>query len=197
MRDPSNAELCPLLHMDWSSHQTVDERLESGDHGVVAIDASATYADSFTQMYPTNPPCLEVDIELVYASTEYGERYYYEGRTSRLNTDHAFRAVRTICEDKGVTFAALMEVAYLKGSVEKVVTERIEHISGVGTPGGGFEVWRLAGEEKNTSLHDKVRAWEERHQSVMHLDLGATKIKLHGVIVRTAADIAASSNEAG
>jgi len=197
VRDSFNAELYPLLHMDWSSHQTVDKKLESKDHEVVAIDASATYADSFTQMYLTNPPCLEVEIELVYASTEYGERYYYEGRTSRLNTDHAFRAVRTIREDKGVTFAALMEVAYLKGSVERVVTERIEHITDVGTPGEGFETWGSTREEKNSSLHGKVRAWEERHQSVMHLDLEATKIKLHGVIIRTAAGVAASSNEAG
>lgn len=46
---------------------------------------------------------------------------------------------------------------------------------------------------ENTTIHDEIRAWEEKHPKcgMMHLDGGCTEVRLHGVVVRTAADFAA------
>jgi hypothetical protein len=53
------------------------------------------------------------------------------------------------------------------------------------------EPWIRSRVVEDTTLHDEIRAWERKHHGMMRLDTARTEVKLHGVIVRTAADFAA------
>lgn len=46
---------------------------------------------------------------------------------------------------------------------------------------------------ENTTIHDEIRAWEEKHPKcgMMPLDGGCTEVRLNCVIGRTAANFAA------
>jgi hypothetical protein len=186
--------LCPLLHIEWQSYLTAEERLWSGGHELVAINECATDADSFTQMYLTNPPCVEVDIKLVYKGAEIEENpWLFED--PEPDTNHYLIANRKIRKETGVTFAMLMEAIHTKGSV--CITEEVqfnrEYDDGTYEEEDEpwIEIWRRVVED--TTVHDEIRACEEKHPKcgIMSLDLVSTEVRLHGVVVRTAADFAA------
>lgn len=203
-KDYKIAVLCPLLHNDWLSDLTIEERFRSEDYELAAIDMWAADADSFTQMYLTNPPCVEVDITLVYSGTEFGKRYcLLEDRG--LDTRHYISATHKICKETGVTFALLMEALYMNGSVDITTTEIVDETRDTRTSEecdattsddeetfvDENELWTHSRVVEDTTLHDEIRAWERKHPGMMRLDTACTCVKLHGVIVRTAADFAA------
>jgi len=204
-KDYNIALLCPLLHMEWQSYTTFQERFESKRYEVTAIHEWAAYADSFTHMYLTNPPCVEVEFELVYTGIELGNRYPFLFEDEVPDTDHFIRATRKIRNETGVTFAMLMEAAHVKGPVSIITKERLDETRNRRTPeeDGGtpqsdegtleedYERWIETRVVENTTLHDETRAWEEKYSSWMSLDLAFTEVKLRGVIVRTPADFAA------
>lgn len=192
------ATLCPLLHMDRRSHLTIEEIFESHTCEVAAIDPRAAHADSFTQMYLTNPPCVEVDVMLVYKGTAPSFEYTYPSGEMSPVTDCTISAGRTIREKTGVTFAMLMEVTHTKNFVWIAEEEQIDQTCAERT----LEEDEEASDEDydsrtrqytlyDSTLHDQIRAWERRHRSSMRLDLAATEVTLHGVVIRTAADFAA------
>jgi hypothetical protein len=80
------AKLCPLLHMDRQSHLIVKERFESDDCEVAAINPRAAHANSFTQMYLTNPPCVEVCVKLITKRQQYPERDFLSEKQSQQPT---------------------------------------------------------------------------------------------------------------
>ena len=186
--------LCPLLHIEWQSHLTAGERFWSEDHEIVAINECATDADSFTQMYLTNPPCVEVGIKFVYKGIEIEENPWLS-EDPKPDTHHYLIANRKIRKETGVTFAMLMEAIHTKGFV--CITEEVqfngEYNNGIPEEQDGpwTEIWRRVVED--TTVHDEIRTWEEKHPKcgMMLLDGGCTAVRLHGVVVRTAADYAA------
>jgi hypothetical protein len=62
--------------MNRQSELAFEERFESKDHEVAAIDLCAARADSCVQTHLTNPPFVEV--ELVYKGTSFRSRYTVE-----------------------------------------------------------------------------------------------------------------------
>jgi hypothetical protein len=58
------ATLCPLLSL-IGQELTLNERLDFTECEAAAIKSSTTWADSFTHMYLTNPPCTEVEVAFV------------------------------------------------------------------------------------------------------------------------------------
>ena len=124
-KDYKIATLCPLLHKDWLPDLTIEERFRSEDHERAAIDMRAASAYSFTQMYLTNPPCVEVDIILVYSNKETGKRNCLPEDRGRDTRDYISAAHR-IRKETGVTFALLMEALYMNGSVTATTREIID-----------------------------------------------------------------------
>jgi hypothetical protein len=183
--------------MSWpSQYQTIDERLELGDHEAVSIDMFAANADSFIHVYLTNPPCVEVDVELVYTATELGKKFDFEYREPRV--DYTISAIRKICKDSGVTFAMLMEATHLEGSITITTKDQDDEVHDRRTPEEDDETleqecepWVETRIVENTTLHSEIRAWEEKHPGMMRLETRATQIKLYGVMIRTATDFAA------
>ena len=203
-KDYKIATLCPLLHKDWLPDLTIEERFRSEDHERAAIDMQAASADSFTQMYLTNPPCVEVDIILVYSNKETGKRNCLPEDRGRDTRDYISAAHR-IRKETGVTFALLMEALYMNGSVTATTREITDETRDTRTPEEGDattpedeeifvdenELWIHSRVVEDTTLHDEIRTWERKHPGMMRLNTACTWVKLHGVIVRTAADFAA------
>jgi hypothetical protein len=59
------ATLCPLLNIH-GQHLTPNKRLISTGCETAIIKSPTAWADSFTHMYLTNPPCTKVEVEFVY-----------------------------------------------------------------------------------------------------------------------------------
>jgi hypothetical protein len=160
------ATLCPLLSLT-GQNLTFDKRLEFTECEAAVIKPSTTWADSFTHMYLTNPPCTEVEVAFVYTGTSFAS----SGKTY-TNTEYTIRGVRIIQMGTGVTFGAIIEAAYTRGDVF-------------------IDVWgrevRKSHIRKNTTLHDEVKAWHQHNFGRMCLS-GDTRIHLHGVQFRTDAD---------
>ena len=75
-------------------------------------------------MYLTNPPCTEVDIEVMYVGRE-GVKSCLPGETAAENR-HWISAVRRIHKETGVTFAALMEANCMRGmSADVLVSDDV------------------------------------------------------------------------
>lgn len=196
--------LCPLLHTKWQSDFTIEERFRSEDHEVVAINALAAYADSFTEMYLTNPPCVEVDIKLVYKGRKFEECYCYHDYREP-DTRHYIISSRKIRKETGVTFAMLMKAMYMEGSVCTETEVQVDKAGDEetpeedeGMPEEEYEPWTERHVVENSTVHDEMRASKNHYPSygMMRLDDACTEIRLHGVIVRTAADFAAIEKEA-
>jgi hypothetical protein len=58
----------------------------------------AANADSFIHMYLTHPPCVEVDVELVYTATELGKKFDFEYREPGV--DYTISAIRKIARTR-------------------------------------------------------------------------------------------------
>jgi hypothetical protein len=185
--------LCPLLS-PLGSHLTMNERFEFYEHELVHIKQSAAWADPFSHMYLTSPPCIEVDVELMYVhvGTESGEGYPTGERNAK--TAHMYSAIRKIRKRTGVTFAALMEAVYAKGDVKIAIKERILIES---TEGELDEDWAFCNHshvKKRTTLYHEVKAWEQKHSVAMFFS-GATVIELHGVRLWTYEDKAEAARK--
>jgi len=60
-----------------------------------------------------------------------------------------------------------------------------------------YETVRSTYVDEYARLFDRVKAWEKKHPDMARLDLEATRIRLHGVVIRTAADFAAMKKADG
>lgn len=188
-REYKIATLCPLLHMDRQTHLTVIERFESEFCEVAVIDPCAVYADSYTQMYLTNPLCIEVDIELVYKGTARKGSDNVEKLGPEI--EFTLSATRTVQNQTGVTFDMLMEANHERGHVRVTTKEQVIETDNEGTREGEPGSRTISHTLSGLKLHELVRGWERSHPGLMRLDLASTEVKLHGVIIHTAADFAA------
>lgn len=183
------ATLCPLLQMDSQSHLTAQERFESDDCESVEIRPCAAHANYHSHMYLTNPPCVEVDITMVYTGST-AARTRFPVELAYPATHFTIVAQRKIRNEKGVTFAMLLEARHMKGKVYMSMEDRVGETDDEGTPNADHvsrpEVLVL----NHAPLHHLTRVWEEKHRTMMCLD--GTDVRLHGVVIRTAADFAAT-----
>jgi hypothetical protein len=188
--------LCPLL-FPWLSNLTMNTRFGLRDHEAVGIDPSAQWADSFTHMYMTNPPCTEVEIVLEYlhVGTEPGKGYFTGDKGAE--TAYVYRAVRTVRCQTGVTFAALMEAVYARGDVKITINERVLYEYGDEDDKRMLEdldTFRCSLVKKNTTLYDEVKALEQKLSVVMSFNM-QRGISLHGARVWDDADKAEAARE--
>lgn len=79
----------------------------------------------------------------------------------------------------------------MKGTVWVTTEDRSEKTDDGGTLGGDYVYCPGQYFVKDMTLHEQTRDWEEKCSSVMRLDTASTVVRLHGVIVHTAADFAA------
>lgn len=183
------ATLCPLLHMDSQSHRTMEQRFLFEDDEVVAINPCAANAGTFTNMFLTNPPCVRICVRIVYKGTA-SRKTSPDGKAGpAIHT--TISATRRIRNETGVTFAMLMEATHVKGTVWVTMEDRSGKTDDEGTLGGGYVYCPGEYFVKDMTLHEQTRDWEEKCSSIMRLDTASTVVRLHGVIVHTAADFAA------
>lgn len=186
------ATLCPLLHMDRQSHLTVEERFESEDSESAEIDPCAAHANYHSHMYLTNPPCVEVNINMVNTGST-ATRTRFPDKFSHPATHFTITIQRKIRSETGVTFAMLLEARHMKGKVYITMENRVGETDDDGT----FDADHISRPEvlreelllSNATLHHLTRVWEEKHRTMMCLE--STEVRLHGVVISTAADFAA------
>lgn len=182
------ATLCPLLQMNSQSYLTVTERFEPEGYESAEIDPCAANADYHSHMYLKNSPCVEVDITMVYTGST-AARTRFPPEFAHPATHFIIAAQRKIRNETGVTFAMLTEARHMKGKVYISMEDRAGETDDEGTPDADHvsrpEVLLL----NSASLHHLTRVWEEKHRTMMCLD--STDVRLHGVVICTAADFAA------
>lgn len=84
-------------------------------------------------MYLTNPPCVEVDIELVYKGTA---RKASDTEKVVPGTEFTLSAIRTVHNQTGVTFAMLMEANHERGHVRVTTKEQVNETDNEGMSEG-------------------------------------------------------------
>jgi hypothetical protein len=164
------ATLCPLLSLTRQD-LTFDKRLEFADCETAVIKPSTTWADSFTHMYLTNPPCTQVEVDFVSTGSNFASSGY-----TNTSTEYTISGTRIIQMGTVVTFDAIIEATYTIGNV-------YIHVR-------GREGIRMH-TRTNTTLHAEVKAWHQHNFGRMCLS-GDTRIYLFGVVFWTDADKAAA-----
>jgi hypothetical protein len=167
----------------------MEQRFLFEDDEIVAINPCAANAGSFTNMYLTNPPCVRICVRIVYKGTASRKRSPDGSAGPAIHT--TISATRRIRNETGVTFAMLMEANHVKGTVWVTTEDRSGKTDDEGTLEGDYVYRPGPYFVKDMTLHEQTRDWEEKCSSVMRLDTVSTVVRLHGVIVHTAADFAA------